>query len=949
MDAIEVRGARVHNLKNIDVDIPRGKLVVITGLSGSGKSSLAFDTIYAEGQRRYVESLSVYARQFLGKLAKPDVDSIEGLSPAIAIEQRQAPKNPRSTVGTITELLDYLRLLLARVGAVHCFQCGRQIRSQTVQQIVDMVLALPDGERFSIIAPTVRDRRGAFRRELLDLRKSGYYRVAIDGDIHDLSVELPALDRRRKHTIDVYVDRLVNKDGIRQRLTDSVELALRLADGLVVASPVAGEPKTYSERFACIECGISYPTIEPRMFSFNSPHGACPGCDGLGVRRFFDRALIVPDHGKSLQDGAIEAWQRRNPGFYRSILDAVCQRYAIATDVPFSELDDEARRILFEGSGEDEIEFVIDTGKRVQSYTKPFEGIIANLQRRLAESEKKAVSASDDEVTERAQTELLPYLNDDDCDECDGTRLRRESRHVSIGGQSLPELTAMPLDQLKQFFEDLELDPHSAAVVERLLREVRSRLGFLVGVGVGYLSLDRPAATLSSGEAQRIRLATQIGSSLVGVLYVLDEPSIGLHPRDNHRLLRALERLRDLGNSVLIVEHDPDTIRASDFVVDLGPRAGVHGGHIVASGTPDEIAASSDSLTGLYLSGKKTIEIPQVRRTLGKRWLEIEGASVHNLQQVSVRIPIGALTCVTGVSGSGKSSLIMDTLLPALAQKLGRSTGPVGAHSRLSGAHYVDRVVAVDQAPIGRTPRSNPATYTGVLTILRQLFAGLPESKMRGYKAGRYSFNVKGGRCESCQGEGTLRIEMNFLPDVFVTCEACAGRRYNRETLDVRYRGFSIADMLDMTVEQALDVLINVPQIRSRLESMRDVGLSYLSLGQSATTLSGGEAQRLKLSRELGKRSQGRTLYILDEPTTGLHFDDVRQLLHVLNLLVDQGNSVVVIEHNLDVIKVADYIIDMGPEGGNAGGCVVATGSPAKVAAHGGHTAVYLRRALGID
>jgi excinuclease ABC subunit A len=843
MTVLAVRGARVHNLRGVDVDIPRDALVVITGVSGSGKSSLAFDTIYAEGQRRYVESLSAYARQFLEQMGKPDVDSIDGLSPAIAIEQRASSRNPRSTVGTVTELQDYLRLLYARAGDVYCYNCGERIEAQTVQTMVDAALALPERARFSVIAPVVRGAKGAHKKLLEQLRREGYIRAGIDGELWDLSQHMPSLDKARVHDIDVYVDRLVRKDGIRQRLSDSIELAVGLADGMVRIQPVEGEGQTFSERFACIDCGISYPPIEPRMFSFNNPHGACPDCDGLGL------------------------------------------------DIP--------------------------AGERDRADAPP----------------------SDDEGGD-------PFEQRATCKSCNGTRLRTEARFVRIGGESLPDVTSMPLDEAHRFFTGVSLSPRQQAIGGRVLREIGDRLGFLVSVGLGYLTLDRGAATLSGGEAQRIRLATQIGSSLMGVLYILDEPSMGLHPRDTDRLLDALRRLRGLGNTVLVVEHDEATIRAADYVVDMGPRAGVHGGRVVAAGTPDEIAAHPDSLTGAYLSGAQSIAVPGSRRR-ARKTIDVRGARQHNLRGVDASFPVGVLTCVTGVSGSGKSTLVIDTLMRALQQRLGNQAGAVGAHDALEGAHHVDRVISIDQSPIGRTPRSNPATYTGLFTQLRDLFAQLPESKVRGYKAGRYSFNVKGGRCESCQGDGILRIEMHFLPDVFVTCDVCSGKRYNRETLEVRYKGLNIAEMLELTVAEALDVLAHVPKIRHRLQTLRDVGLGYLKLGQSATTLSGGEAQRLKLSRELAKQAGGRALYVLDEPTTGLHFDDINRLLHVLQLLVDDGNTIVVIEHNLDVIKTADHVIDLGPEGGTAGGRIVAAGTPEQVAAvDGSHTGNWLRDVL---
>jgi excinuclease ABC subunit A len=922
MDKIIVKGAREHNLKNIDVELPRNKLIVITGLSGSGKSSLAFDTIYAEGQRRYVESLSAYARQFLEQMGKPDIDSIEGLSPAISIEQK--------------------------------WNCGQRIASQTVQQMVDRILELPDGTRFSVLAPIVRDRKGEYKKELEALKKQGFVRVNVDGELLDLSEPIK-LDKNKKHSIDVYVDRLAIKADIRQRLTDSVELALKLGEGIVKVSPVLFDSTEesdllFSDKFACITCGVSYPEITPRMFSFNNPQGACPNCDGIGAKLFFDPDLIVPNDELSLREGAIDPWEKRNAPFFQQILEAVANHYKIDMYAAWGKLSAEHRKIIMEGSGKEEVDFYFEKGGTRHKFKKEFEGVLANLERRLHEYERRRREEGNrggEDGFEAAYEEFHRYMNRSPCEECKGTRLRKEARFVKVGGLPIHELTGKPIRDANKFFKDVKLDKREAQIADRILREVGDRLQFLVNVGLDYLTLDRTSATLSGGEAQRIRLATQIGSSLVGVLYILDEPSIGLHQRDNTRLLETLRKLRDLGNTVLVVEHDEETIRAADHVVDMGPRAGVHGGRIVAAGTPEDVMGSTASLTGQYLSGRRKIAVPSSRRQPGNKFITVKGARAHNLRNLNVRLPVGVLTAVTGVSGSGKSTLIIDTLLPALQQRLHHSKAQPGDHDSIDGLHHIDRVIDIDQSPIGRTPRSNPATYTGVFTHIRDLFAALPESKTRGYKAGRYSFNVKGGRCEACQGDGILRIEMHFLPDIYVMCEACAGRRYNRETLEVKYKGASIADVLDMTVTQAAEFLQHVPKIRQKLETLRDVGLGYIGLGQSATTLSGGEAQRIKLSKELAKKGTGRTIYILDEPTTGLHFDDIKQLLAVINQLVEQGNTVIVIEHNLDVIKTADYVVDLGPEGGDGGGEVVASGTPEDVAkAPRSHTGTYLKKVL---
>jgi len=944
MDSIVVRGARQHNLKNVDVEIPRDELVVITGLSGSGKSSLAFDTIYAEGQRRYVESLSAYARQFLERMGKPDIDSIEGLSPAIAIEQKSGSKNPRSTVGTVTEIYDFLRLLYARVGEPHCPSCGKPIASQTVQQMVDRVLSWPDGTRFSVLAPIVRGRKGEFARELEDLRRDGFVRVAVDGDVRDLSEEI-RLDRGKAHEIDVYVDRLVRKEGVRQRLTDSIEIALRLAEGLVKVSPVEGEDLLLSERFSCSDCGISLPEVAPRMFSFNNPAGACSGCGGLGEIMFFDPDLIVPDPTLSLREGAIAPWGKRNGAYFQQMLDAVASHFDIDLFMPWEKLDPTARLIILRGSTE-EIEFTLAKEDRKYQFKRGFEGVIPNLERRVREYERRKREEGGDsgeETVEFITDEFQRYMNRSVCESCGGARLRKEALCITLAGKNIREATALTLGEAEKFLGELPLTGQRAQIAKRLLHEIRVRLQFLLNVGLDYLSLDRPAATLSGGEGQRIRLATQIGSSLVGVLYVLDEPSIGLHQRDNDRLIETLKTLRDLGNTVLVVEHDPDMIRAADHVIDMGPGAGVNGGQVVATGTPEEIMQNPASVTGQYLSGAKSIPVPRQRRTADSRSIVLRGAKANNLHDLTVRFPVGLLTCVTGVSGSGKSTLVIDTLLEVLRERLYRTKGRPGEHDGVDGVQHVDKVIDIDQSPIGRTPRSNPATYTGVFTHIRDLFAALPESRARGYKAGRYSFNVKGGRCEACQGDGILRIEMHFLPDIFVTCEECAGRRYNRETLEVRYKGKNIAEVLDMTVAQASEFLGNIPKVRAKLDTLMEVGLDYLTLGQSATTLSGGEAQRIKLSRELARRATGRTLYILDEPTTGLHFADIQKLLEVLHQIVDAGNTVIVIEHNLDVIKCADWVVDLGPEGGDRGGRMIASGPPEEIArVPASHTGRYL-------
>ncbi|MEW6771288.1 MAG: excinuclease ABC subunit UvrA [Bacillota bacterium] len=932
-DAIIVRGARVHNLKNITVTIPRNRLTVITGLSGSGKSSLAFDTIYAEGQRRYVESLSAYARQFLGQMDKPDVDSIEGLSPAISIDQKSASHNPRSTVGTVTEIYDYLRLLYARVGQPHCPQCGIPIQQQAVSQMVDRVLALPEGTRVFILAPVVRGKKGEHSRIFEEARRQGFVRVRVNGTVRELGDEEIRLDKNKKHTIEVVVDRLVLKPEVSFRLADSFETALKLADGLAVAAVVDGPELLFSSKFACPECGVSLPELSPRLFSFNSPYGACPACTGLGALLEVDPELVV-DPRKSLEEGAVAGWSYYSGQFY--LLESLARHYGFSTAVPYARLAPEHQQIILYGTGAERVRFVYrDLGGRRREYAAPFEGVIPYLARRYRET-------SSDYIKGEIEQMMRPRL----CSTCQGARLRPEALAVKVGGRAVNEVTALSVAEAARFFEGLELGPREQLIARQILKEIKARLGFLVNVGLDYLSLDRAANTLSGGEAQRIRLATQIGSGLMGVIYILDEPSIGLHPRDQGRLLAMLKRLRDLGNTVIVVEHDAETILSADHVIDIGPGAGAHGGTVVAEGPPAEIMRHPASLTGQYLSGRKIIPIRPRRRPDG-RWLKVLGASAHNLKAIDVGFPVGLFTCVTGVSGSGKSTLVNDILYRALARELHGARELPGAHTGLDGVEYIDKVINVDQAPIGRTPRSNPATYTGVFTDIRELFALLPEARVRGYKPGRFSFNVAGGRCEACRGDGIVKIEMHFLPDVYVPCEVCKGRRYNRETLEVKFRGKSIADVLDLTVDEALVFFEAFPKIYRRLKTLQDVGLGYIKLGQPATTLSGGEAQRVKLAAELSRRATGRTLYILDEPTTGLHFADVARLLDVLHRLVDAGNTVVVIEHNLDVVKTADYIIDLGPEGGALGGTVVAAGTPEEVAgvAHS-YTGRYMRRVL---
>ena len=937
-NVIAIRGARQHNLKDLAVDIPRERLVVITGLSGSGKSSLAFDTLYAEGQRRYVESLSAYARQFLEQLEKPDVDAIEGLSPAIAIEQKTVSRNPRSTVGTVTEIYDYLRLLFARVGVPHCPQCGQPIRAQTVQNIVDRVLQLPEGDRLLILAPVVRHRKGAYRKELEQIKRDGFVRVRIDGEVMPLET-VPALDRNFNHTIEIVVDRLVVRPDIAARLSNSVETALAHSDGLVGVQIVDGEHLLCSVKHACPDCGISCPELEPRLFSFNSPQGACTTCDGLGVDMEFDPELVAPNGELSLNEGAIAVWSERHLDGMQPMLHGLAAQYGVDLHRPFGQLSEAQQRVVLYGSGDEAVKVSYQARGRTRHVERVYEGVIPGLKRRYRETESLAVRGG-----------LQSYMRPRPCGACRGARLRSEAIAVRVHGRSISDITALSVEQAECFFEELNLDDFELRVAGKVLQELRVRLRFLRSVGLEYLTLDRAAATLSGGEGQRIRLATQIGSGLVGVLYILDEPSIGLHQRDNQRLLESLQRLRDLGNTVLVVEHDRDTINAADYVLDLGPGAGEHGGHVVAAGTPDEIRRQPASLTGQYLSGALTIPVPAKRRKPGKRILVLQQATANNLKNLDVEIPLGVFVCVTGVSGSGKSTLVMDILYKALARRLYRARERPGAFGALKGMEHLDKVIDIDQSPIGRTPRSNPATYTGLFDTIRTLFTQVPEARLRGYKPGRFSFNVKGGRCEACQGHGTLKIEMHFLPDVYVTCDVCKGRRFNRDTLEIRYRDKSIADVLDFTVDEAAEFFANVPLLMPKLNTLREVGLGYIRLGQAATTLSGGEAQRVKLSRELSKRSTGRTLYILDEPTTGLHFADIQRLIEVLQRLVAIGNTVLVIEHNLDVIKTADHIIDLGPEGGDGGGRLVAAGTPEKVAeVQGSYTGCFLRGVLHDD
>ncbi len=942
MDRILVRGARTHNLKNIDLDIPRDKLVVITGLSGSGKSSLAFDTLYAEGQRRYVESLSTYARQFLSMMDKPDVDHIEGLSPAISIEQKSTSHNPRSTVGTITEIYDYLRLLFARVGEPRCPTHGQALEAQTISQMVDTVLALPEGSKLMLLAPMISNRKGEHLHIFEQLRRDGFVRVRVDGIVCDLD-EAPKLDKKKKHTIEVVVDRFKVRDDLKLRLAESFETALNLTGGIAVVSSMEDYAKSadivFSSLFACTECGYSLSELEPRLFSFNSPMGACSSCDGLGLRQFFDESRVVQHPEASLSQGAIRGWDRRSV-YYFHLLTSLAEHYGFDVDTPFEALSKTHQKKILHGSGDEEIQFtyINDRGDSFKRKHR-FEGVIPNMERRYRETESMSV-----------REDLAKFISTQSCPDCGGTRLRREARNVFLDDHTLPSIAALPVADARHYFEVLELSGRRGKIAEKILKELRERLTFLVDVGLNYLTLDRSADTLSGGEAQRIRLASQIGAGLVGVMYILDEPSIGLHQRDNERLLSTLIHLRDLGNTVIVVEHDEDAIRAADFVLDIGPGAGVHGGQVVAQGTLKDILKSPQSLTGQYLSGKKSIPIPKQRHAPDpERQLTLNGASGNNLQDVTLRIPLGLMTCVTGVSGSGKSTLINHTLYPIAATELnGATTLKPAEYQSIEGLELIDKCIDIDQSPIGRTPRSNPATYTGIFTPVRELFAGTQEARSRGYKAGRFSFNVKGGRCEACQGDGVTKVEMHFLPDVYVPCDVCTGKRYNRETLEILYKGKNIHEVLDMTVEDAAGFFENVPSIKKKLDTLMDVGLSYIRLGQAATTLSGGEAQRVKLARELSKRDTGKTLYILDEPTTGLHFHDIQQLLNVLHRLRDHGNTVVVIEHNLDVIKTADWIVDLGPEGGSGGGEIIAEGTPEEVAASKrSHTGRFLADIVG--
>jgi excinuclease ABC subunit A len=934
-DRLVVSGAREHNLKDISVELPRDALVVITGLSGSGKSSLAFDTIYAEGQRRYVESLSAYARQFLGQMDKPDVDSIEGLSPAISIDQKTTSRNPRSTVGTVTEIYDYLRLLWARIGLPHCHVCGAAIEGQSVEQIIDQVMELEEGTRFMVMAPIVRGRKGEYGKQFDELRTDGYTRAKVDGELRLLEDPID-LDKKFKHDISVVVDRLIMRHDVRKRLADSIETAVALADGIVEVELTprdgSGQTLTFSESFACLKCGTSMPDLEPRMFSFNSPHGACERCTGLGSQREIDPELIVPDQALSIGEGALAPWANSSSNYYEQITEAIAERYGVDLEAPWSELSQDNRDLFLYGTNGEPVHVTYRNryGRR-RSYQTRFEGIIPNLERRYRETD-----------SEFSREKIEEYMSVRPCPACGGARLRPESRAVLVAGMAIHEYTALSVHAALRWLGEVELTETERHIARLILREIEERLHFLENVGIGYLSMDRAAATLSGGEAQRIRLATQIGSSLVGVLYILDEPSIGLHQRDNEKLIRTLERLRDLGNTVIVVEHDEQTMRAADYLVDLGPGAGEHGGEIVAQGTATDVELVPESLTGQFLARTRVIEIPPKRRT-PSGYVEIRGAAEHNLKGIDVKVPLGVLTAVTGVSGSGKSTLVNEVLFKAVGNRLHRARVRPGRHTAILGLGQLDKIIQVDQSPIGRTPRSNPATYTGLFDVIRDLFSKTQEARVRGYKPGRFSFNVKGGRCEVCRGDGQIKIEMHFLPDVYVPCEQCHGKRYNRETLDVRFKGKTIADVLDMPVEEALEFFQHIPKIRRRLETLSAVGLGYIRLGQPATTLSGGEAQRIKLASELSKVATGRTLYILDEPTTGLHFADVERLLEVLHRLVDQGNSVVVIEHNLDVIKTADRIIDMGPEGGEEGGEVVASGTPEQVAATlGSYTGAFL-------
>ena len=941
-DYIKIKGARANNLKNVDIEIPRNKLVVMTGVSGSGKSSLAFDTIYAEGQRRYVESLSSYARQFLGQMDKPDLDYIQGLSPAISIDQKTGSRNPRSTVGTVTEIYDYMRLLWARIGKPHCPKCGKEIRQQTIDQIIDQLMLLPEGTKLMILAPVVRARKGEYVKVFEDARRSGYVRVRVDGSMYELSEEIK-LDKNKKHTIEVVVDRVVIKDGIMRRLADSVETAASLANGLVIADVVSENRQIlFSQNYACPDCGISIEELTPRMFSFNTPYGACPKCDGLGMQLLVDPDLIIPDDSLSINGGAIKAtgWGSGADSIAAMYYNALAEKYGFTLDTPISELPDGVKDILLYGSKGEKLDLSYERERKNSSFagkfSRPFEGICKNLERRYFETQSPAMRA-----------EIEECMSEVTCPECHGQRLRKEALAVTVGGINIARMGDMSVTEAIEFVESLELSEKEHIIADRIIKEIKARLGFLKNVGLQYLSLSRGAATLSGGESQRIRLATQIGAALTGVLYILDEPSIGLHQRDNEKLLKTLEDLRDLGNTLIVVEHDEDTMRAADYIVDIGPGAGVHGGNVVAAGTVEDICACPDSLTGQYLSGKRKIPVPAERRKTDKGFIQISGAAEHNLKNIDIDIPKGVITCVTGVSGSGKSSLVNEILYKTLALKKNRAKVKPGKCAGISGIDDIDKVIDIDQSPIGRTPRSNPATYTGLFNDIRELFASTEDARLRGYNSGRFSFNVKGGRCEACKGDGVQKIEMHFLPDVYVPCDVCKGKRYNRETLEVRYKGKNINDVLNMTVEEACTFFENLPKLKTKLDTLYEVGLGYVTLGQSSTTLSGGEAQRVKLATELSRRSTGSTVYILDEPTTGLHMADVHKLIGIIDRLADAGNTVVIIEHNLDVIKTADYIIDLGPEGGDGGGTLVFAGTPEECAAcEDSYTGQFLKKML---
>ena len=933
---IVIKGAREHNLKDIDLEIPRDKFIVVTGLSGSGKSSLAFDTIYAEGQRRYVESLSAYARQFLGQMDKPDVDYIEGLSPAISIDQKSTSRNPRSTVGTVTEIYDYLRLLYARIGTPHCPQCGKEITQQTVDQMIDYMMALEEGTRIQLMAPIVRGKKGGHQKTLQEIKKAGFVRVRIDGDVFDLGEEIKP-DKNKKHNIEVVVDRLIVKDGIEARLSDSFETILKLTGGLALADIGGKEEKLFSQNYACVDCNIAIEELSPRMFSFNSPFGKCPTCDGLGELKYMDPDLVLPDKNLSIREGAIEPWKNNNgDSWYYNMLEAASKHFGFSMKVPISELDNKIIDILLYGSKGEKFKLKYDREFGKGEVMIAFEGVINNLKRRYNQTKSDYMRA-----------EIEKYMASTPCQTCKGARLRKESLSVFLDSTSISDLSALPVHKIKEFFETLKLTPKQEIISKQVIKEINARLGFLIDVGLDYLTLSRAAGTLSGGESQRIRLATQIGSSLVGVLYILDEPSIGLHQKDNGKLLKTLRNLTDLGNTVIVVEHDEETMRSADHIIDIGPGAGIHGGFIVAEGTVEDIIENNDSITGQYLSGKKNIPVPNARRNSNGNWITVTGARENNLKDINVDIPLGVFNCVTGVSGSGKSTLVNEILYKGLKQKVYGSRSRPGQHDKIFGYEYLDKIIEIDQSPIGRTPRSNPATYTGVFDFIRDVYAATTESKMRGYKKGRFSFNVKGGRCEACRGDGIIKIEMQFLSDVYVPCEICKGKRYNRETLEVKYKGKNISDILDLTVEDALVFFENIPKIKRKLETLNDVGLGYIRLGQPSTQLSGGEAQRIKLAFELSKRSTGKTLYILDEPTTGLHTADIYKLLKILDRLVEGGNTVIVIEHNLDVIKRADYIIDLGPDGGDRGGTVIASGTPEElVKCKESYTGEYLKKVL---